>query len=283
MKFCFFGYDFSLDIAQRLMADGHTLLKIFTFPCDNAFVFNTSTVAFADTMGIPLQDTAATKQDIDDLLHAGCSVFLAAGYPYKIPQPEGTGIYAINIHPAKLPRARGIMPLPYILLDEPQAAGFTIHKMSGQFDAGDILYQESIAVDDFTDIETLSSRIALRLPDVMSAVMANLPQYWTQATPQDEAKAGHYPVPSETLRSLDWNNTVDGLLKLERAFGRFGTLAVIKPDHGASLKLAIFQFGGWKDNHTHACGTVLRLLPREIVIAVKDGFVCLKDFQILTP
>lgn len=282
MRFCFFGYDFSLDIAQRLVTDGHTLLKIFTFPCDNAFVFNASTVAFADTTGIPFQDTLATKQDLDDLLNADCTVFLAAGYPYKIPQPEGAGIYALNIHPAKLPRARGIMPLPYILMNDPQAAGFTIHKMSAQFDAGDILCQESIAIDDFTDVEVLSSRIALRLPDVMSEVMSSLPRYWEEATPQDETKAGYYSAPSESFRSLDWNMTIDHLLKLERAFGRFGTLALIAPNHSTPLRLAVFQFGAWKENHTHACGTVLRILPREIVVAVKDGFVCLKDFQILT-
>ena len=51
MKFVYFGYDMMLGCARRLIADGHQLAGIFTFPCDNVFNFNIETVALARQLG----------------------------------------------------------------------------------------------------------------------------------------------------------------------------------------------------------------------------------------
>ena len=68
MKFCFFGYDHTLDIAQRLVAEGHTLLQIFTFPCDNQFVFNTQTTNFGSQNKIAVNEEKITPKDVKKLL-----------------------------------------------------------------------------------------------------------------------------------------------------------------------------------------------------------------------
>ena len=280
MKFVFLGYDYTLDIAHRLIDDGHELVRIFTFPCDNVFAFNIHLHDFAKQHDIPVSEDNITAQDIEALTGQGVELFLCAGYPHKIP-PVLDKAYGINVHPTFLPRARGIMPLPYVIMQDRGAAGFSVHKLTDAFDTGDILYQKQIPLEDDTDVETLSARIALCLPDVLSDIVSNIEKYWHDAVVQDDTKASSYPMPENSIRRMNWTESVDALLLKGRAFGRFGMMATIRNDAGQSQNLAVFQFTGWIEAHDHKPGTLMRSSPREVVVAVKDGFLCLKEFQVL--
>jgi methionyl-tRNA formyltransferase len=139
MKFVFFGYDFMLPSVIRLIEDGHDLIGIMSFECDNVFNFNQSCQELAKAHKIPLIMSRVTEEHIGKFLHDGCECFLSAGYPHKIPHIDESKAYAINIHPTYLPHARGMMPIPRIIMDNiSTAAGFTAHKMTQKFDGGDI-------------------------------------------------------------------------------------------------------------------------------------------------
>lgn len=281
MRFAFFGYDYSIDIAKALMVEGHELLALFTFPCDQSFAYNIQTYELADTMAVPITDKRVTEGHIASLLQEGCELFLVAGYPRKIPPIDGKA-YGVNIHPALLPRARGITPAPYILMYEPEAAGFSIHKLAPEYDTGDILYQESIPVDADTDVEILSARVALRTRAVVPNIINNLPAYWAKAKPQDGWAATSYPAVSIEMRSLVWTDDAAALQRKSRAFGRYGVLAEIENNEGKRQRLAVYQFTAWVEAHNEAPGRLMRSSPREIVVSVADGFVCLKDFQVVS-
>lgn len=263
------------------MNEGHEPLCAYTFKCDDYFSYNMNTKTFCEQNNIKLIEGKITNQDTASLIDQGCELFITCGYPYKIPPIDESKAYGVNLHPTLLPRARGIMPQPYIIMNEPEAAGFTLHKTTQEYDAGDILFQKAIPIDESTDIETLSSRIAVHTPDAIAEVINNLEKYWNDATPQDHSNASSYDEPDEAFRTLDWNDNVDNLLHKHRAFGRYGVLASIVNQFGETQGLAVFNFSGWKEDHQYTPGTLLRSYPREITIAVKDGYMCLKEFQAL--
>lgn len=274
MKFVFFGYDFSLPVVQRLIKEGHECLGIMSFPCDNVFNFNTRTRAFGAQEQIPVSLEKPKPAHLDVFLAKGCEVFISAGYPYKIPPVDEAKAYAINMHPSLLPLGRGLMPMPYILLHYPEAAGITVHKMTEEIDAGDIIYQEKINLSKDEDVETLSARIAMQLPPIIAAVIAGLPLSWNNARAQDESRATHWPPPNDEMRLIDWNMKVEGIQKLSRAFGRFGVLAKID-----NLLWAIYSLSAWTEEHNLKPGTVALRQNRETIVAAKDGFVCIKEMQ----
>ena len=281
MKFVFFGYDQSLDIAAHLVDEGHELTQLFTFPCDNMFAFNTHTLAYSQHHNIPCTQEKITKAQINDLVQKGVTLFLSCGYPYKIPPIDETVAYGVNLHPALLPKARGIMPTPYIIMEEPNAAGMTLHKLAPRIDAGDILAQYPVPIDETTDIDVLTARLGLHAPDFVLQSLNDLENLWKNAQPQDESKASTYPAPDETMRHMDWTQDVQTLNKKARAFGRYGTTAIITNTMGQSQKLAVYQSTAWKEAHNHAPGQLMRSSPREVVLAVQDGYICLKEFQII--
>ncbi len=281
MKITFLGYDYTLDIAQRLIADGHEIMHVFTFPCDNVFACNIQIKEFTAHFNIPISEYKIELSDINKLIDNGCEVFICAGYPHKIPDIDYKHAFAINLHPTLLPQARGIMPLPYVIMKEPSAAGFTIHKLATDFDTGDILYQEAVQIDSNTDVETLSAKIATNAPNAMSDIVANINKYWNESTPQDNDKASSYPSPSTKMRTINWEGTPDELSLKGRSFGRFGVMAEIKNNMGQAQKLAIFNFTTWEEKHTHELGYLLRSSAREIIIAINGGYACLKEFQVI--
>ncbi len=281
MKIVFLGYDYTFNIAQRLITDGHEIMHIFTFPCDGMFSFNNQIKDFAKNFNIPISEHKIEQQNIDNLIKRGCEIFICAGYPHKVPPINESQSYGINFHPSLLPRGRGIMPLPYIIMNDPKAAGFTIHKLSPKFDTGDILYQKAIEIDEQTDIEILSAKIALAAPNIISSIIKDIKNYWNAATVQNNKHASSYPTPSAKMRKLNWHDTAEELSLKGRAFGRFGVLAEIENNIGEHQKLAVFNFKTWKEKHSHQSGKLIRSSPREIIITIKDGYICLKEFQVI--
>lgn len=274
MKFVFFGYDFMIDSLQRLVDDGHEALAVMSFECDNVFNFNTRMQAWGVQNKVPVILDPVTPEHIAKYTDKGAGCFLSAGYPYKIPPIDPAKACGINFHPSLLPKARGLMPTPYIIMSEPEASGITVHKMTDEFDKGDILYQEALPLNDNEDVESLSARIALRAPDILSMVMEDLRNFITEARPQDEDEATYFPPPTDETRLLDWNKSVEEIGKIGRAFGRYGTLARFD-----DLNWAVYDFTAWPEEHKFKPGEVALRMSRHVVIAASDGFVCLKEFQ----
>lgn len=274
MKFVYFGYDFAIDTVQRLLDEGHELLGVFTFPCDNIFSFNTRLMDLAKNLDVPITTEKANQATLDHWIERGCEVFLSAGYLYKIPHIDDSKAYGINIHPSRLPRGRGIMPLPTILMSAPEAAGITAHKIIDEIDAGDILVQHPIDINSDETVETLSSRIAMYMPDMASHIFQNIADLWSAATPQNPDEAETFPAPTDATRTINWDNTVKDIKTLHRAFGRFGVLFTLKEDIWVAYSL-----NGWPENHSHAPGTITHTTAREIILAAKDGYICITEAE----
>lgn len=274
MKFVYFGYDFMLDTVYRLMDDGHELIGIFSFECDNIFNFNKECRELADKLDIAFTTQKALPIDIQVFVNQGAQVFFAAGYPHKIPPINEDEAYGINLHPSLLPQGRGIMPTPTIILKHPNVCGYTIHKLTKTFDDGDILVQKPIKITDQDDVETISSRIVIHAPDTLSKAFKNLPELWAHAIPQNKAHATTYPMPDDKMRLLDWTKPVFDIMKTGRAFGRFGCLANLN-----GKLFGVYNMNVWEEAHNHAPGQIINAQSRCITIAAANGFVCLKEFQ----
>jgi methionyl-tRNA formyltransferase len=273
MRFVYFGYDFMLPAVLALREQGHELIGIFSFEVDNTFNFNHQTQALAAELGMPFILSKPEDHHLQALLARGCEVFLSAGYPHKIPPVDETAAYAVNIHPAYLPRARGLMPIPRIIIDNAtNAAGFTAHKMTQHFDAGDILLQRKFSLSPRETVETYTAKISMRAPAFAVELFAGLPKLWRAARPQSERAASHFKPPTDADRTLDWTKTAEHLDRIARGFGRFGTVA-----HTSEGSFVVFDAVFWKENHTHAPGTIMARSPRDMTIACADGYACLRE------
>ena len=61
---------------------------------------------------------------------------------------ECASIGAFNLHPSKLPAYRGRAPINWVLVNGERETGVTLHYMVARADAGDIVGQETVAIED---------------------------------------------------------------------------------------------------------------------------------------
>jgi methionyl-tRNA formyltransferase len=110
---------------------------------------------------------------------------------YTLVQPNDNGIVAgfnqifrpvtirrfrslVNFHPSLLPLYRGPVPSYWCLKNGEATTGFTVHIVSQQIDAGEILFQQEVAIEAGDDPWTLDQRIAKHASTVFTSYLNHL-------------------------------------------------------------------------------------------------------------
>lgn len=274
MKIAYFGNDYFIDCLEKMIESDHDVVKIFVSTCDNIYNFNLRIKALAEERNIEIQEVKVSTVDLRKLSEQGCELIVVAGYKYLLPILENNMICAINIHPALLPEGRGPWPTPWFILKNLKRAGLTIHKIDKDFDSGDILSQQSFNISEREDQETLTCKFQILAPKLLDDVVRNLDELWNNARPQG-MNFSYWDMPELSDRTIDWNSSVNDIDRIVRAFGKFDSCAIFDEKEWIVQDASV-----WEEVHTFKPGTVAHRSEREVVIAAKDGFVCLKYFKI---
>lgn len=119
----------------------------------------------------------------------------------------------INIHPALLPRHRGLFPYFWVVAGREKETGVTIHWVDEKFDTGHVLLQEKISVLPSDTILSLSHKSSLvgaeMLVKAVNLIAAGSPPH----LPQDHTQASYHSWP----RPADQH-------RFRRQGGRYGTI-----------------------------------------------------------
>lgn len=142
---------------------------------------------------------AASRADprITRLLHElQPDILCIAGYRWLLPSEVYTipRLGAINLHTSLLPRQRGAMPLFWVYHADDRETGVTIHRVSDQADAGDILKQQAFALERGLPIATLFSRCADVGTSLFLEALESLEKGIVRPRVQDEQRATHAPL-----------------------------------------------------------------------------------------
>jgi hypothetical protein len=106
---------------------------------------------------------ARNPQTVAEGLRRQIDVVLGSCFPYLVPE-EMLAHYrhrVCNLHPALLPRYRGVCPMLGMVFDEAlSASGMTLHLMGSKFDEGDVIAQEPVAWPDDNWFRTWEANLA---------------------------------------------------------------------------------------------------------------------------
>lgn len=144
-------------------------------------------------------------------------------------------------------------------------------------DGGDILAQQSFAVGERDNLESLSCKVQMKAPQLLLDVLENFCTYWARALPQENGE--YWPMPQEKERLLDWSLPVAELDKIARAFGKFGSFAEFD---GKEWLVEVATV--WTEQHKLAPGTVAHVPTKKSSLQPRTvSFVCVitKSIRIL--
>ena len=276
MRFAITATDRYLEVFQTLVARGWTPVKLFTGKVDNRIHRNSATLDFAKRLKIDAQISRLTDANLRELADRGCEALIVASYEWRIGDWRPYLKYAVNFHPAPLPRGRGAYPLPAAILAGATTWGVACHKVEQELDAGDVLKSVEFPLSPHEDHDSLDLRIQLSAKQLAADVADHFVDYWNAAVPQ--RGASYYPKWSDADRRLDFTQSVAGILRRVRAFGPIECLASVN-----KATLFVRRAVGWTESHGLTPGTVVHVNSLSIVIAVDDGYVGLTEWSLINP
>lgn len=269
--------DSYLGIFQTLVERGWTPLKVFTSRGDGRLQRNAGAVFnYAKQLKLDVQVSRLSESNLRELQDGGCEALVVASYEWRVGNWRPYLKYAVNFHPAPLPRARGAYPIPVAILEEASTWGMACHKVEHDFDSGDVLKIVEFPLSAMEDHDSLDLRLQLAAKRLAADVVDHFVEYWETATPQ--RGASYYPKWDEAQRRLDFSRTVEQVLRQVRAFGPLECIA-----HLGKTILFVRRAVGWTESHSMSPGTVIDANGLALVVAVADGYVGLTEWSLINP
>ena len=170
----------------------------------------------------------------------------------------------INIHVSLLPRWRGAAPIEHALLAGDEKTGISIISISPKLDAGDILMQESFAID--KDIN--SDDLTINLTNLgKKTLMKTLPLLFENKLikkKQDESKVTYANKFISEDRKINFYNSSDDVYNHIRAHG---------PKPGSWFTYRGERIKIIKAKKINELGKSSTILNKDFMIACKDGAI----------
>ncbi len=129
--------------------------------------------------------------------------------------------WAINLHPSLLPRYRGANPSYWVIRNGETETGVTAHLMSAAADAGDIVWQQKLALSEMETQGSLRRRLAELAARAAVDTLRAIRAATVSRTPQDDGQSSTFGRPSDADRTLNPSWTMAEGARAIRALSPF--------------------------------------------------------------
>jgi methionyl-tRNA formyltransferase len=171
------------------------------------------------------------------LLDLSADALVVVASAFYIPSwlREAPRLGAVNLHPSLLPELRGAAPINWAIINGLAVTGVTTMRMGDEIDAGDILLQETVAVEPRETAGALAAKLAAAGARLMVETLRGLDGGDITPTPQDHSRATAAPKINAALRAIDWRRDARELDRLVR--GLYPTPAATAAVAGGAVQV----------------------------------------------
>jgi methionyl-tRNA formyltransferase len=269
MKVVFMGTpDAAVVSLERLIADGHEVLSVYTQPDRPAGRGNKITASpvkkAAISHGLKVLQPHSLRNDdaLEVFKYRGADVAVVVAYGRILPA-SFLGIYpygCVNLHFSLLPKYRGAAPVNWAIVNRERETGVTTMKMDAGLDTGPILMQRSTLIgDNETSIE-LMERLAAIGADLLSETISDLEDL--TPVPQAEAEASLAPIMKKADGLVDWSMSASEIAARVRGFQPFPTAFTTL----SGSRLTLWQAEA-ADGRNGRCGEVVAAQGDDLVVS----------------
>jgi len=228
MKIVFFGSDdFAVVHLKKIISSSHSILAVVTQP-DRAKgrgmkVGISPVKELAGKKALPVLQPMdlADKNFIGQLKKYECDLFVVIAYGKFLPKDVLAipRLGAINGHGSLLPQYRGAAPINWAIINGEKQTGVSIIQMNEKMDAGDIIAQSTIDIDQEDTSIALRAKMAELGSQLLMETLKAIEENKCSLTPQKEAEVSFAPKLRKEMGTIDWtksaveiHNLVRGLL-----------------------------------------------------------------------
>lgn len=276
--------DFSVPVLQRILQEGYEVIAVVTQPdrpVGRKKVLTPPPVKVeAEKHGIPVfqPEKIREQEELAKIIALQPDLIVTAAFGQILPNEllEAPEFGCINVHASLLPELRGGAPIHYSILQGKEKTGITIMYMAEKLDAGDILTQAEVVIEEEDNVGTLHDKLSEVGAGLLAETMPKL--FKGELTPikQDEEKATFASNIKRSDEKINWNRTGEEIYNHVRGLNPWPVAYTIL--EGSVLK--VWQATKVSANKIDEPGTILKVETEGFIVATgNETAIFIKELQ----
>lgn len=206
--------DFSVPILKQLVDDRYDLIAVVTQPDRPKGRKKTLTPppvkVEALNHGLTVLQPEKLRQDYEQIIALKPDLIVTAAYGQMLPTEvlEAPRYGCINVHASLLPEYRGGAPIHKAIIDGKKESGITIMYMVEKMDAGDILRQVKVPIEEQDHVGSMHDKLSEAGAALLSETIPLLIEGKIEPIKQADEKVTYAPNITREQELIDW--TKDG-------------------------------------------------------------------------
>ena len=223
MRIVFMGTpDFAAESLGGLLRTEHEIVGVFTQPDKpkgrgmKLAMCETKKLALEHNLPVYQPESVRTGETIELMRSLRPDLLCVVAYGKILPD-ELLAIPrygAVNVHGSLLPKYRGAAPIQWSILNGDEEAGVTTMYLAHDMDAGDIIYQARVPLDeDYMTAGELFDRLAAEGAGLLIKTVNAIDGGYAPRTPQNNGEATYVGQLDKSICPIDWNKSPREIVK----------------------------------------------------------------------
>lgn len=235
-------------------------------------------VALAHDIPVYQPEKLAGSEELETLMTLPCDLIVTAAFGQLLPETLLTypKYGAVNVHASLLPKYRGGAPIHQSIIDGEAETGVTIMYMVKQLDAGDIISQRAIPIEDSDNVGTMHDKLSDLGTDLLRETLPSILNGTNARTPQDSAQATFASNIQREDERIDWTQDARTIFNHIRGLSPW-PVAYTKLDDKV-MKLYSAQI---VSNKAGAPGAIIETTKKQIIVGTgSEDAIALTEIQL---
>jgi methionyl-tRNA formyltransferase len=259
---------FSAPILRMLHEEGHNILAVVTQPdrpVGRKKVLTPPPVKEAALeLGLPViqPEKLRGSEELQQIIDLGADLVVTAAFGQILPKEllEAPKFGCINVHASLLPKYRGGAPIHQSIIDGEKETGVTIMYMAEKLDAGDIISQRAIAIEEDDHTGSMFEKLSIVGRDLLKDTLPSIFAGTNERIVQDENLVTFASNISREQERIDWTKSARELYNQVRGL------------HPWPVAYTTFEDANFKIWWAVEGETKTSAAPGEVVAIHKDSF-----------
>lgn len=276
--------DFSVPVLTMLKDEGYHILAVVTQPdrpVGRKRVLTPPPVKVeAERLNIPViqPEKLVGSEELQEILNLQADLIVTAAFGQILPKEllEAPRLGCINVHASLLPKYRGGAPIHQAIIDGEKKTGISIMYMVKKLDAGDIISQRAIEIEQQDDVGTMHEKLSFLGANLLKETLPSIINGTNDSVVQNESEATFASNINREDEKIDWTLSAEQIYNHIRGLSPWPVAYTVMDD--GNLKIYASRI---EKDKTGEPGTIIETTKKAIIVATgsKDA-IALTDIQV---
>ncbi len=278
-KIVFMGTpEFSVPTLKLLLKSEHKILVVYSQPPTKAHrgqkISSSSVENFAKKKALNVRTplTLDSDEEYDFMKNLKPDIVVVIAYGKIIPKRFlNLAKYGfINVHASLLPKWRGAAPIQRSIMNLDSETGISIMKVVEELDAGPVMHQAKIVINENTDTQTLTQVLSQLGAKALLDSISKIENGKAKFKEQNHNQATYAKKISKAEGKIEWNESAKKVL---------AKINGLNPNPGAWFEYKNERYKVWKAEIVNKSGKIGTILNDQLIVSCKDQAVQILEIQ----